>query len=130
MTVHENMRRIRIEKHMTQEDVGKACGMTGAAVRAYELGKYNPKPATVKKFAKALGVSPAELYGVKNDARISDEDLASLAQIETGGNINPDTARKISLLAVYEKLSPAGKEEAVKRIEELAHIPWFAAEAT
>ena len=119
MTIHENIRRIRLEKHMTQKQVARACGTADAYIRAYELGKYNPKPATVSKIAKALGVTPAELYGVGNDAKISDEDLAALAQIETG---------KIRLLNAFEKLSPNGKTEAIKRVEELSHLPWFAAD--
>ena len=128
MTVHENIRRIRLEKHMTQEQVARACGTTGAYIRAYESGRYNPKPATVAKIANALGVTPAELYGVGDNTRISGEDLAALAQIETGGNVDPDTAGKIKLLTAYGKLSPNGKTEAVKRVEELVHVPWFAAD--
>lgn len=128
MTVHENMRRIRLEKHMTQEQVAEACGTVSATIRTYESGRANPKPATVAKIAKALGVTPAELYGVGDNAKISDEDLAALAQIETGGNVNPDTAGKVRLLNAFDKLSSAGKTEAVKRVEELAHVPWFAAD--
>lgn len=32
MTVHENIRRIRLEKHMTQEQVAKACGTVSATM--------------------------------------------------------------------------------------------------
>lgn len=128
MTIHENIRRIRLEKHMTQKQVAQACGTANAYIRAYELGKYNPKPATVAKIAKALGVTPAELYGVGDNAKIFDEDLAALAQIETGGNVDPNTADKIRLLNAFDKLSSTGRTEAIKRIEELSHVPWFAAD--
>ena len=83
--------------------------------------------ATVAKIAKALGVTPAELYGVGDNAKISDEDLAALAQIETNGNVDPNTADKIRLLNAFDKLSSTGRTEAIKRIEELSHVPWFAA---
>ena len=128
MTVHENMRRIRLEKHMTQEQVAKACGTVGAVIRTYESGRANPKPATVAKIAKALGATPAELYGVENDTRISDETLAALAQIETNGNVDPNTADKIRLLNAFDKLSSTGRTEAIKRTKELSHVPWFAAD--
>ena len=59
MTIGENIRRIRIEKGMTQKQVAEACGTVDAAIRTYELGKANPKPVTVAKIAKALGVSTA-----------------------------------------------------------------------
>lgn len=128
MTIHENIRRIRLEKHMTQKQVARACGTADAYIRAYESGRYNPKPATVAKIAKALGVTPTELYGVGDNTKISDEDLAALAQIETGGNIDPNTAGKVRLLNAFEKLSPNGRTEAIKRVEELSHLPWFAAD--
>lgn len=41
---------------------------------------------------------------------------------------SPGTLGKNFLLNAFGKLSSAGKTEAVKRVEELAHVPWFAAD--
>lgn len=126
MTVNENIRRIRLQKGMTQKQVAEACGTVDAVIRAYELGKANPKPATVAKIAKALGVSPAVLYGVQEDGQLLDQDTASaLYQIKSGGVIDAEAADERRLLAAYRKLSPQGKTEAIKRAEELAYIPEF-----
>lgn len=126
MTLNENIRRIRLQKGMTQKQVAEACGTVDAVIRAYELGKANPKPATVAKIAKALGVSPAVLYGVQEDGQLLDQDTASaLYQIKSGGVIDAEAADERRLLAAYRKLTPKGKTEAIKRAEELAYIPEF-----
>lgn len=126
MTVNENIRRIRLQKGMTQKQVAEACGTVDAVIRAYELGKANPKPATVAKIAKALGVSPAVLYGVQEDGQLLDQDTASaLYQIKSGGVIDAEAADERRLLSAYGKLTPQGKTEAIKRVEELAYIPEF-----
>ena len=126
MTVNENIRRIRLQKGMTQKQVAEACGSVDAVIRAYELGKANPKPATVAKIAKALGVSPAVLYGVQEDGQLLDQDTASaLYQIKSGGVIDAEAADERRLLSAYGKLTPQGKTEAIKRVEELAYIPEF-----
>lgn len=126
MTLNENIRRIRLQKGMTQKQVAEACGTVDAVIRAYELGKANPKPATVAKIAKALSVSPAVLYGVQEDGQLLDQDTASaLYQIKSGGVIDAEAADERRLLAAYRKLTPKGKTEAIKRAEELAYIPEF-----
>lgn len=126
MTLNENIRRIRLQKGMTQKQVAEACGTVDAVIRAYELGKANPKPATVAKISRALDVSPAVLYGVQEYDQLHDQDTASaLYQIKSGGVIDAEAADERRLLAAYRKLTPKGKTEAIKRAEELAYIPEF-----
>ncbi len=43
MTIGENIKRIRKEKHLTQKELGHLCGMADSAIRRYELGKSTPK---------------------------------------------------------------------------------------
>lgn len=126
MTVNENIRRIRLQKGLTQKQVAEACGTVDAVIRTYELGKANPKPATVAKISKALGVSPAVLYGVQEDDRLSDQDTASaLYQIESGGVIDAEATDKRRLLEISEKLAPTGREILIKLAEELAAMSSF-----
>ena len=58
MTVGENIRRIRQERHLTQRQLGEMVGASEAYIRAYESGRRNPKPASLEKIAKALAVNP------------------------------------------------------------------------
>ena len=61
MTVGENIRRIRQERHLTQRQLGEMVGASEAYIRAYESGRRNPKPASLEKIAKALAVNPEVL---------------------------------------------------------------------
>lgn len=61
MTVGENIRRIRQERHLTQRQLGEIVGASEAYIRAYESGRRNPKPASLEKIAEALAVNPEVL---------------------------------------------------------------------
>lgn len=61
MTVGQNIRAIRKERGLTQNQLGELCGIKEANIRKYELGKANPKIETIEKIAKALGVSIVRL---------------------------------------------------------------------
>lgn len=61
MTVGENIRRIRQERHLTQRQLGEMVGASEAYIRAYESGRRNPKPASLEKIAEALAVNPEVL---------------------------------------------------------------------
>ena len=59
-----NLRRLREEKHLTQERVAEKAGL---APRHYQQIENEERPglqvATVERLAKALGVSVADLLG-------------------------------------------------------------------
>ena len=61
MTVDENIRRIRQERHLTQRQLGEMVGASEAYIRAYESGRRNPKPSSLEKIAEALTVNPEVL---------------------------------------------------------------------
>ena len=56
MTIGENIKRIRKEKHLTQKELGHLCGMADSAIRRYELGKSTPKLQTLRRIAGGLKV--------------------------------------------------------------------------
>ena len=64
MTIGENIRKHRKEKGLTQKKLGELCipPIAESTIRRYELGKLNPKIATIKKIADALGVSVGDIY--------------------------------------------------------------------
>ena len=121
MTVGQNIRRIRLQKGLTQKQVAEACNTVDAVIRTYELGRANPKPATVAKIATALGTTPAELYGTTDDPLTQ----AAICQTETKGTINETTIYLIEIAKSLEQLNTNGKAEAAKRIKELTYIPEF-----
>ena len=62
-TFSENLRRIRFEKHMTQEEFAELLGTSKQNVSRYESGAVSPKISTAKSIADKLGIPLAELAG-------------------------------------------------------------------
>ncbi len=56
-----NMRRIRLEKQMTQESVAEAAGLHPNYISSVERGERNISIWNVARIAAALGVSMSEL---------------------------------------------------------------------
>jgi len=56
-----NLKRIRLEKKMTQGDIVRKAKMDRGYVSSLESGKRNPTLVNIEKIAKALGVLPDQL---------------------------------------------------------------------
>lgn len=134
MTIAENIRRIRREKHMTQKQLGDLCGMDEANYRKYELGKINPRIETAEKIAEALGVNLLELLDLQTGSCIGKQDDAEMKQESSSetddrlyakqGRYVNDTA-ELELLKSFRKLNAVGQREARKRVGELTEIPRY-----
>lgn len=59
----ENLRRIRFERHMTQEEFAQLLGTSKQNISRYESGAVSPKISTAQSIADKLGVSLTELNG-------------------------------------------------------------------
>lgn len=58
-----NMKRLRIEKGLTQEDVARAIGITWRNYQRYERGAVVPRSYNIEAAAKVFGVEPEEILG-------------------------------------------------------------------
>ncbi len=56
-----NLKRIRLEKGISQNKIAHTLGIDRAFISNIENGKTNPTLATIAKLAKAIGVSSDEL---------------------------------------------------------------------
>lgn len=56
-----NLKEKRVEKKLTQQQVADMCGITQVSYSYYEIGKRNPKPAMLKKFASVLDCTVDEI---------------------------------------------------------------------
>jgi transcriptional regulator with XRE-family HTH domain len=73
----------RDHRDITQLDVAKAIGTTGASVSEWEADKKAPREETLSKLARYLGVSPAYLrYGTTETAYMIGHVAADPATIE------------------------------------------------
>ena len=61
-----NLRRIRKEKGITQEQLAEAVGVSAQAVSKWEINSF-PDAALLPKIAERLEVSIDELFGRKNE---------------------------------------------------------------
>ena len=68
MTIGEKIKNIRKEEGLTQKELAAGTGIDDATIRKYESGKLNPKPATLAKIAKGLGVDVNVLSEAELDA--------------------------------------------------------------
>lgn len=104
-TFSETIRRIRFEKHMTQEEFVELLGTTKQNISRYESGAVSPKITTAQAIADKLGVSLSELNGGPAESA-DDDDLWTLREAE-----RRDPDRK----ALY-KLAKYGRPEDIRQV--------------
>lgn len=61
-TLISNLKQIRKEAHLTQEELAKCVGVRRETISQLESGKGNPSLLTVLKVAKVLKVPVDELF--------------------------------------------------------------------
>lgn len=116
MEFSEKLRKYRLEKNMTQEQLGASCGVTCRTIQTFESGKRYPQFEVLKRISDALEVSPSELMGTKTPDSGSDnisamEHAQKLCALMAGGNV-PDEDKDAILKMVTLAYSHA--EEANK----------------
>ena len=140
--VGEIIKKLRIERGLTQKQLGELCEMADSAIRRYENGRANPKIETLQKIANALNVNVSEL---RNDFQIFKDNIVDESGILSSAkkadvlqndlwaefqkrkiieklDITPD---KQELLFEYNKLNKIGRNEAVKRVKDLTFNPEY-----
>ncbi len=73
-TVIDNIKRIRKEKRITQEQLAEACNTATSYIGLMETYKNVPKLSTIEKIAAALNVEPEILFK-KNNVSQDEEKL-------------------------------------------------------
>ena len=116
------LRKLRLEKGLTQAELAKKAGVSEISIRKYEDGSRNPKIQTLIKLADALQVSLLELqYGILPDdshkrkldntlrnigKTIKDAELLPLGYLASDNIDNTSNAKKIVLDDVADKNHP------------------------
>lgn len=75
MTIGENIRKIRKQKHLTQKELADKCNIIYQTIGKYERNLLNPKFETLEKIAKALGVDCSVLIGNYYDSTLDVDKL-------------------------------------------------------
>ena len=61
--IGDNLKRQRVRKALTQEELARKAGLTTASVARIERNETEPRMSTLRKLAKSLDIDPAELEG-------------------------------------------------------------------
>lgn len=69
MSLSENLKRIRQQFNLTQEELADIAGVSGALVRAWEHGEEYPRMIAVERISSHLKISKLEI--------MSEEDIAA-----------------------------------------------------
>ena len=135
-TFSEKVKEARVSLGMSQPQLGKKIGLSTRSVIAYEKGEKKPRPASMLKLAKALGVSVKFLsddecedpmadiekddyigearnrYGASGDKDM-DELLSANTALFAGGELSQD--QKDAFFEAVMKAYITCKEEARKK---------------
>lgn len=115
----DSIRKFRLEKGLTQKQLGEKCGINEANIRKYELGSQNPKKETLQKIATALDVSVLDL-GV-----ISDEFLDALKELraeEVEVYISGSTDEMEKVINNLQKFNNKGQQKVLDYTNDLLKI--------
>jgi|SRR5829696_7665908 len=78
-----NLRELRERAALSQGELADRAGISKNAVGQLERGDFNPRPATVRRLAQALDVSPEELWSPKGLVPTSPQQEAKEMKGET-----------------------------------------------
>lgn len=88
MTSGEKIKKVRLEKGLTQKELGASCKppMQEAAIRQYELGKRNAKTVTLQRIAAALQVPYSSIMDESMLGECTEPDRVALRNAFGGSN--------------------------------------------
>lgn len=121
MTIGENLKRIRKEKGITQEQLAKMLDLSVMSIRRFESGAVEPKLKMINKIAEALGVKSSDLLlDVAFELPSDQKEIQAIA----------DRLPRYKLLEAFERLNYTGKWIAAERIQELTEIERYTEQET
>ena len=107
----EQLRRLREQRALTQEELAEAAGLTARAIGALERGeRQSPYPHTVRALAAALGLSPTEQQTLLRLARRGETSAKSSAATSSPLLLTDTTSllgRESELIAITRLLGQA-----------------------
>jgi putative transcriptional regulator len=64
--VSNRLQKIRVKKNMTQEELGKAVGVTRQTIIAMEKGNYTPSVLLALKIAKCFKMKVEDIFSLES----------------------------------------------------------------
>ena len=110
------LKTLRLEKGLTQKQLGERSGIADPTIRKYESGKLNPKLETIQKLADALQVDFADLAGLTEKEMVLSVGVSLLDKAAEIGGVVYD------LNLSFAQLNAIGQQKAVAYVKDLAQI--------
>lgn len=137
MTTGQRIQQARKIVGLSQKQLGEKLGLSASMIGQWENDLRNPKYETVKRIAIALNVEPWELMGYDGSIRVNAPTAFNTELVAAA----VDSAVRAQYPELYEYedelnkidsalslLNADGRQEAVKRVEELTEIPRYCAQ--
>jgi transcriptional regulator with XRE-family HTH domain len=90
-TLGQRLKELRLEKHMTQAEIGKYLNVSNVSVSGYENDTREPDSAALIKLADLYGVSLDYMHGRTDDRHGDDDDLTDNQKL-IAYSIDPDVS--------------------------------------
>lgn len=112
MTMAETIRMLRIQRGITQEELGNILGVQKSAIRKYESGMVENIPrSSIKKMADFFNVSPSYLMGWDEETPAPELSEGERAWIELYRKLSPDVRELFfPILKKFDEL-PEGERQ-------------------
>lgn len=133
----EAIRRARLARNMTQEELASKLQTTKSAISKYELGKREPSLALITKIALALSVRTEDIMGLETfdspedyhrewERRTRQSEGQQVTVTHYGnGKAQVIDHQKESLISTYDKLDAEDQYQLVKHGELLLNQPKY-----
>ena len=119
MSVGENIKKYRKTASLSQQNLATKTGLSIGTIQGYEQKRYLPKYENLKKLAAVLNCKVSDLDSSYSDMFFKiTPDSFTIALTDRDDYI----PEKNMLIKYFNQLNNLGREEALKRIEELTEV--------
>ncbi len=93
--IHKNIKQIRLERGLSQEELAEKMGYTSrSTIAKIESGKNDIPQSKIKAFADALSTTPSRLLGLDSETLLSMNDADTDKILKLANLLNNDGKRK------------------------------------
>lgn len=110
MSFHEQLKKARQAKGLTQQEVADLMGITSSTYCGYETGKRQPDTHKIRKLAEILGVSADVLLEVPAASTKVDDNDIKFALFGGAGEITDEMFEDVRKFAEFVKQREAEKQ--------------------